>query len=74
MSSTSILETFLALPSLSGQHGPGSRLYELLKQVARREVENSFYEQEPKVREFKPFGELVLPYHKMGAFDDLLRV
>lgn len=72
MSSTSILENlFLALPSLSGQHAPDSRLYELLRQVARREVENLFYEQEPTVREFKPFGELVLPYYKMGVMDSL---
>lgn len=72
MSSVSILESlFLALPSLSGHHAHGSRTYDLLKQVARREVESLFYEVEPKVREFKPFGELVLPYHKMGAIDSL---
>ena len=72
MSSTSILESLLlALPSLCGQHAPGSEVYTLLKQVARREVEDLFNEHEPKVREFKPFGELVLPYHKMGATDSL---
>ncbi len=69
-SSTSILESLLlALPSLSSHHTHGSRIYDLLKQVARREVESLFYEAEPKAREFKPFGELVLPYHKMGAID-----
>lgn len=72
MSSTSILESlFLALPSLSRLHAHGSKLYDLLKQVARREVESLFSEVEPKVREFKPFGELVLPYHKMGTIDSL---
>ena len=72
MNSTSILENlFLALPSLRHQHAPGSKVYALLKQVACREVEALFYEHEPKVREFKPFGELVLPYHKMGATDSL---
>lgn len=72
MSSTSILESLvLALPSLSSQHAPESKVYALLKQVARREIENLFYENEPKVREFKPFGELVFPYHKMGAIDSL---
>jgi len=72
MSSTSILESlFLALPSLSSLHAPGAEVYALLKQVARREVEDLFSEHEPKVREFKPFGELVFPYHKMGAIDSL---
>lgn len=71
-STTSILESlFLALPSLSSLHAPGSEVYTLLKQVARREVENLFYEHDPMVREFKPFGELVFPYHKMGAVDSL---
>ncbi len=72
MSSASIFESlFLALPSLSSQHAPGSKVYALLKQVARREVEDLFYEHEPQVKEFKPFGELVFPYHAMGAIDSL---
>jgi len=71
-SNSSILESLLlALPSLSNQHTPGSKVYALLKQVARREVENLFYEPDPKVKELKPFGELVFPYHKMGAVDSL---
>lgn len=71
-STTSILESlFLALPSLSSLHAPGSEVYTLLKQVARREVEKLFYEHDPKVREFKPFGELVFPYNRMGAVDSL---
>jgi FkbM family methyltransferase len=72
MKSTSILESiFLALPSLSSHHDYGSNVYTLLKQVARKEVENLFYEHDPKVRGFKPFGDLVFPYHKMGAVDSL---
>ena len=73
MSSTfSILESlFLALPLLSNQHAPGSKVYALLKQIARREVENLFSEHDSKVKEFKPFGELVFPYHKMGAVNSL---
>ena len=72
MSSTSILENLLlALPSVSNQHAPGSKLYELLKQVARREVENLFSTHGAQVREFKPFGNLTFPYHKMGAIDSL---
>lgn len=70
--SSSILESlFLALPSLRHMHAPGSKVYALLKQVARREVENLFFEREPQIREFQPFGELLFPYHKMGAVDSL---
>ena len=69
---SSILESlFLALPSLCGQHAPGLEVYTLLKQVARREVENLFCERGPRAREFGPFGDLVFPYHKMGAIDSL---
>lgn len=72
MDSTSILESLLlALPSLSNHHAPRSDVYALLKQVARREVENLFYEHDQKVKEFKPFGELIFPYYKMGATDSL---
>ena len=72
MNSESILESlFLTLPEQSSQHAPGSKIYNLLKQIARRDVESLFYESEPKVRDFKPFGELVFPYHKMGAVDSL---
>ena len=72
MSSTSILESLLlALPSLSNQHAPGSEVYCLLKQVVRKEVENLFLGHDTQSREFKPFGNLVFPYHKMGAIDSL---
>ena len=72
MSSTSILESlFLTLPSLSSLHAHDSRIYDLLKQVARQEVENLFSDAKAKAKEFKPFGELVFPYHKMGAIDSL---
>lgn len=72
MSATSIIENLLlALPSLHGQHAPGSEIYALLKQVARKEVEEMFHEHEPKIRGFKPFGDLIFPYYKMGAIDSL---
>ena len=70
--SASILESlFLALSSLSDEHVPGSKLHALLKQVARREVEDLFSDDEPQIKDFKPFGDLVFPYHKMGAIDSL---
>lgn len=72
MSSTSILESFfMALPSLHSHHALGSKVYALLKKVARREVENLFSDHDATVKEFKPFGELLFPYHKMGAIDSL---
>lgn len=72
MSSTPILESLLlALPSFSNQHAPGSKLYDLLKQIARTEVENLFCDTDSQGKEFKPFGDLVLPYHRMGAIDSL---
>ncbi|MEW6419850.1 MAG: FkbM family methyltransferase [Nitrospirota bacterium] len=69
--STILENLFLALPSLRNQHAPGSKVYALLKQVARKEIEGLFSDHGAQVREFKPFGELIFPYHKMGAIDSL---
>ena len=69
---STILESlFLAIPSLSNQLARESKVYDLLKHVARSEVEKLFSDQGAQVREFKPFGDLVFPYHKMGAVDSL---
>lgn len=62
---------FLAIPLLSSHHAPESQVYDLLKQVARREVESLFSDQDEQIKEFKPFGDLVFPYHRMGAVDSL---
>ncbi len=62
---------FLALPLLSNHHAPGSSVYALLRQVARREVESLFSGQDTQTKEFKPFGDLIFPYHKMGVVDSL---
>jgi len=72
MSSTSILEAlFLALPSVSHHHASTSKLYALLRQVARQEIENLFSDREAQVREFRPFGALIFPYYEMGAVNSL---
>lgn len=69
---STILESlFLALPSLSSQLAHGTRVYDLLRQVARSEVERLFSDQGAPDKEFSPFGDLVFPYHKMGAVDSL---
>lgn len=61
----------LCLPSVRNHHAPSSKLYVVLKQVARTEVERLFSDQGENVREFKPFGDLIFPYYKMGAVDSL---
>ena len=72
MSSTFVLQDLiLALPTVRDHHAPDSRLYSLLKQVARLEVEELFVEPEAVAKEFGPFGDLTLPYHKMGSVDSL---
>ena len=72
MNSNSIFDTLLlALPSLTDHHAPSSKVYAFLKQVARREVEGLFSDQTPQAREIKPIGELIFPYHSMGAIDSL---
>jgi len=62
---------FEALPSLGNHYAPESRVYALLKNLARNEVEKLFSDVEPIAREFGPFGKLVFPYHRMGAIDSL---
>lgn len=70
--SSSILESlFLALPQLSSWHVPNCPVYNFLKNVARLEIENLFSSEEPRIRKFMPFGDLVFPYHNMGAIDSL---
>jgi len=67
----SLEELFLRLPSVSHQHAPGSEVYDLMKQIARREVEKLFFKQNVEVKEFKPFGNLIFPYYEMGAANSL---
>lgn len=61
----------LALPSVSCYHNRKTDLYDLLRQVARKEVELLFSDRGITKRSFKPFGDLVFPYHRMGAVDSL---
>lgn len=69
---SSILEKlFFALPELRRHHAPGGQTYQLLKQVARREIEYLFSTADPVCQDFPPFGSLTLPYYKMGAVDSL---
>lgn len=72
MTYSSVFEClFGSLPLLKDHHAPGSPVYALLQKVARMDVERAFGGEEPAVQEFRPFGEIVFPYHKMGAVDSL---
>lgn len=69
---SAIIESlFSALPTVCDHHAPSSKLYALLKQVARKEVSDLFSSLEAVVRDFKPFGSLTFPYHNMGAVDSI---
>jgi len=68
---TNIEELILTLPSFSNLHTPGTEFYEVSKVMARGEVEKSFLDSTERAKAFGPFGELVFPYHKMGAIDSL---
>lgn len=69
---TSFFENlFLTLPVLHNHHDPKSLPYSLLRQIARREVENFFSSSAEIERDFEPFGKLIFPYHNMGAIDSL---
>ena len=72
MNGSEVLDDLLhAIPTLHDRHAPGSHLYRVLKATARREVEPLFAEGCDGPVAFGPFGELTLPYHRMGAIDSL---
>jgi len=64
-------DLFAVLPEVSGYHAPAAPLYNLLKDVARKEIERLFCEKKGRNVEFGPFGKLTFPYHAMGAIDSL---
>lgn len=66
-----IKDLLLTLPMITDHHSPSSKLYLLLKKIARREIEEAFSDQAGIERDFGPFGSLRFPYFKMGAVDSL---
>ena len=62
---------FQTLGSNPALHTPGTPVYQLLKTVARAQIEPLFSNPEPTPQPFGPFGNLILPYTKMGAIDSL---
>ncbi len=72
MKFSDILERiFSTLPLITDHHTPYSQLYKLLKQVARKEIESLFSDEGERTIDFKPFGELIFPYHSMGNVNSL---
>lgn len=72
MKHSKILEDLLlAIPDVAGQLVHGSKLYSLLKSIARREVEMLFSGKDTTGVNFQPFGKLVFPYRSMGTIDSL---
>jgi len=66
-----IEELILALPSFSNMHAPGTEFVESMKIMARKEIEKSFSDSKEVSKKFEPFGQITLPYHKMGNIDSL---
>lgn len=67
-----ILSQLIAvLPALKDFHSPTCESYNLLRMVARREIEVFFSFEKPHPCVIAPFGELIFPYIKMGAIDSL---
>ena len=73
MKQSPILENLLlTLPAKADQHSPESELHISMKQEARKEIISLFPpSDDQQAVDFKPFGELIFPYHKMGAIDSL---
>lgn len=62
---------FEALLEDSRFHVPGAKIYALLKDVARHEIEKRFRGTEAVPAEMGRIGTICLPYHGMGAVDSL---
>ncbi len=60
---------FELLPTVIDKHGPVTPLSRLLKYAARQEIERVFCEEKGLSVQFGPFGELLFPFHRMGAVD-----
>lgn len=68
----SVLELiFEALAESPELHAHSSALYRLCKATARTAIEQLFASPERVARQFGPFGEISMPYTKMGAIDSL---
>jgi FkbM family methyltransferase len=62
---------FDALSESPSLHAPSGAFHKLFKPVARKEMLELFSEKERVARDFGPFGQISLPYTKMGAIDSV---
>lgn len=62
---------FDALSENPAAHSPSTAFYRLCKATARSAIQPLFASAERTKQQFGPFGELSLPYTKMGAIDSL---
>jgi len=62
---------FAALAESPTLHSPATAFYQLCKAEARAAVEPLFASHDRSPAKFGPFGEISLPYTKMGAIDSL---
>lgn len=62
---------FATLAANPRQHVPGTKAYLELKAAARVEIEALFRGTGPQPQAFGPFGQVAMPYTRMGAIDSL---
>ena len=60
-----------SLPTITKFHSYDTQLYQLLKIATSDEIEKTFSNKKDKEIEFKPFGNIIFPYHSMGVIDTL---
>ena len=72
MGYSTFLESLMcSLPTLKKFQSYDTQLYQLLKIATSNEIERVFSGENSKEVEFKPFGNIIFPYHSMGAIDTL---
>jgi FkbM family methyltransferase len=64
-------EIILTLPDIKDKHARDGEKHNELKGIVRKEVEQIFSGRDSQPRPFAPFGQIIFPYHKMGAIDSL---
>jgi FkbM family methyltransferase len=64
-------ELFDLLPKITQHHAPQTSMHQFLKKVAHKEASELFSNSKKYAVGFKPFGDLVFPYHNMGNIDSV---
>jgi FkbM family methyltransferase len=60
-----------SLPSIHKQHAPSTKIHVFLKKIAREHIEKAFGSNDKVTIQFGPYGDLHLPYLKLGAVDTM---